>query len=239
MKQVDRDGNRLLVFPSLERIGLTCAISTKPLDVKIESDRARFLLAAGLDPARSVTPRQMHRADVLDVRAPLETPAAVDALITDVPGLALCLRAADCSLVVVADPENRTVGVAHAGWKGSARGVVIKLVRALNQKYGSDPANCFGAIGPTISQAHYPVGTDVPAAFLRFREWASRYVKMMDGRLHFDLAGANAECLAEAGLPREHIAVSPYCTYGSPEILHSYRRDSTGAGHHGLCAAWV
>jgi len=92
-------------------------------------------------------------------------------------------------------------------------------VLSLKQKYGTDPANCFGAIGPTISQAHYPVGTDVPAAFLRFRGWASRYVKMIDGRLHFDLAGANAECLQE--------------------LLHSFRRDHTGAGHHGLCAAWV
>jgi YfiH family protein len=237
--RVERGGLRLLLFPSLEAAGLACAVSTRPLDVKRREDRSRFVAACGLDPDRTASPLQIHRADVVRVDAPTgDEPPAADGLVTGVEGLALCLRAADCSLIVVADPERRTLGVAHAGWKGSARGVVVNLVRTLEHHYGSRPETLRAAVGPTIGASRYPVGPEVPGAFLRLRSWAGEHVCARDGRLHFDLAGANAHFLREAGVPADRIEVSDLCTYDDAQLLHSFRRDGARAGHHGLVAAW-
>jgi copper oxidase (laccase) domain-containing protein len=58
-----------------------------------------------------------------------------------------------------------------------------------------------------------------------------------DGRLHFDLAAANLRFLVECGVPRDAVETADLCTYDHPGLLHSYRRDGPGGGHHGLCAA--
>lgn len=239
MRLVERAGLRLLVFPSLEELGLVHGLSTVPLDVREPADRAALLRALGLDPTRAVSPRQVHHADVVEVHtAPPRAPVEADALVTDVPGQPLLLRAADCSLVLVADPARRALGMAHAGWRGSARGVVQNLVRAMRAAYGTDPRECRAAVGPTISQRHYPVGPEVPAAFLKARPWVTEHVRMVDGRLHFDLPGVNARFLAESGIPRAAIEVCDLCTYASVGLLHSFRRNGAGAGHQGLAAAW-
>lgn len=238
MRTTEREGLRLLAFASLEATGLTCFVSTWPLDVRQEEDRRRFVAAAGLDPGRVVSPRQVHRSDVVRVDGPVDGPLDADGLVTDVPGLPLLLRAADCSLLVVADPEHRAVGVAHAGWKGSARGVVVNLVKALHEHYGARPEALRAGIGPTIRSPSYPVGPEVPAAFLKTRAWAKEYVHLRGNRLHFDLPGVNARFLLECGLPADAIETCELDTYASPGLLHSYRRDGAGGGHHGLVAAW-
>ncbi len=239
MIEATRGGLRVLVAPGLESLGLRCAVSTLPLDVRQGPDRDRFALALGLDPSRLAQVRQVHHAEVLRVDAPTGAePPEADGLVTATPGLALFLRAADCSLVVVADPVHRAVGAVHAGWKGSARGIVVNLVRAMRQQFGSDPRECRAAVGPTIGVERYPVGPEVPAAFRRSREWTKQCVAVRGDRLHFDLARANRLFLLESGLRGEAIEVAAQCTFDSPALLHSFRRDSTGGGHHGIVAAW-
>lgn len=239
MKRVDRGGLRLLTFPSLAEIGVVCYVSTQPLDVREDEDRERFVDAAGLDAARAISPLQIHRSDILfvDETTPRE-PTEADGMVTDVAGLPLVMRAADCSLIVVADPEHRALGVAHAGWRGAARGVVVNVVKALNEHYGSRPSQLKVGVGPTISAAHFAVGPEVPAAFLRSREWTSSYVQAREGRWHFDLLGVNVRFLVECGIPPDSIEVARECTFREAKLLHSFRRDGVAGGHHGLVAAW-
>ena len=239
MKRVDRGSLRLLTFPSLARAGVVCYVSTRPLDVRNDGDRARFVTAAGLDAARAVSPHQVHKSDILFVNetTPHE-PGDADGLVTDVPGLPLVMRAADCSLLVVADPEHRALGVAHAGWRGAARGVVVNLVKSLSDHYGSRPSQLIAGVGPTIGAAHFAVGPEVPAAFLRSRAWTSAYVQAKEGRWHFDLLGVNVRFLIECGIPQTSIEVADECTYQNAELLHSFRRDGVAGGHQGLVAAW-
>jgi len=237
--EATRGGLRVLVPSSLEEVGLRCAVSTLPLDVRHRGDRDRFAAALGLSPHLLAQVRQVHHAEVLRVDGPTGDPAPeADGLVTATPGLALFLRAADCSLVVVADPVHRAVGAVHAGWKGSARGIVVNLVRTMQRQFGSDPRRCRAAIGPTIGVERYPVGAEVPAAFRRSREWTKECVAMRGDRLHFDLARANRLFLLECGIPPPSIEASPRCTFDSPGLLHSFRRDGAGGGHHGIVAAW-
>jgi len=233
------DGLRVLRFPTLRRTGINCALSTRPLDVRQPGGRARLAEALEVDPARVATPRQVHHAGILRADGgALAQDAEADCVITDVPGQPVLLRAADCSLVIVVDPENRAFGIAHAGWKGSVRGVVVQMVRALAREYGTLPNKCRAAIAPTITWERYPVGTEVPAAFIKHRTWAKEFVHHENGQLHFDLRGANERFLMEAGIPAENIEVCRMCTSNNPDLLHSYRRDGTGSGHHGLIAAF-
>ena len=231
----------MLLFPHLEEAGLICAVSTRPINVREAEDRDRFVEALGLDAARTVSARQIHRARVarIDAGHPPGVEPIGDALITDVPAQPLLLRAADCSLVVIADPKHKAIGLAHAGWKGSVRGILINLMRALHRNYGTHPKDCLAAIGPTVTAPNYPVGPVVPTSFLRKRAWAAEHVYVAKGKFHFDLPGANAHFLRECGVPASAIDICELCTVDEEEMLHSFRRDGVEAGHHGMVAAWA
>ena len=68
--------------------------------------------------------RQVHGASVVEANAPGEMGEA-DAAFTTVRGLAIAVATADCFPVVL--QADRGVGVAHAGWRGVAAGVVQAL----------------------------------------------------------------------------------------------------------------
>ncbi len=237
MRSVDRAGLRLLLFEGLDVPGLVCAHSTVPVDVRRTAERRRFVAAAGLDPDRVASAVQVHGANVVRVDAPPKGPVEADGLVTATEGLALLLKAADCSLVAAADPSRRTLGLCHAGWRGAAAGVVEGLVRALAREFGSRPGDLIAAVGPTIGVARYAVGAEVPDAFQRRVPWAHEYAFRIEGALHFDVAAANARALRECGVPS--VEVSGLCTHERKDLLYSYRRDGKGAGHHGLVAAWT
>jgi YfiH family protein len=237
VRLVVRGGLRLLVFPGLEETGLCCAVSTRPLDARRRDDQATLMTALGFHPDHTETRRQVHGTSVVvaDDRLPV---GSGDGLVTARPGRALLLKAADCSLVVVADPERRAVGVAHAGWRGSAGGLVRTLVAALEHRYGCRPGRCRAAIGPTICAEHYPVGPEVVDAFRRARPWTEACVRTIDGQTHFDLAEANRRFLLDSGVPEGAIEVAEECTYERADLLYSYRRDGPDTGHHGVAAGW-
>lgn len=237
MRTAERAGLRLLEFDRLQVPGFLCAHSTAPLDVRRPEERRRLALALGLDPSRIASPVQVHGSRVARVDEPPASPIEADGLVTATPGLALLLKAADCSLIVVADPARRAVGVAHAGWRGAAAGVVENLVLELQRHFGSRPEDLLGAVGPTIGAPRYAVGREVPETFLRRVPWAEEYARTIDGHLRFDVAGANARALRECGVGT--VEEAGLCTYDRPELLFSYRRQGPGAGHHGLLAAWV
>lgn len=226
MRLVARGGLGLLLFDGLEAPGLVCAHSTAPLDVRQPADRRRFVLAAGLDPDRVASPVQVHGNVVVRVDAPPDRPVEADGLVTDARGLSLLLKAADCSLVVVADPVHRAVGLCHAGWRGAAAGVVEGLIRTLAREYGSRPEDLLAGVGPTIGKARYGVGSEVVEAFRRRVPWAEEYAGTIDGKLHFDIAGANGRALRECGVP--NVEVMGLCTHERSDLLFSYRRQGKG-----------
>jgi YfiH family protein len=236
VRTVSREGLRLLLFDALEAPGLRCAHSTAPLDIRQPEERRRFVAAAGLDPARVASPVQVHGTEVVRVDQP-GTGIRADGLVTATPGLALLVKAADCSLVVVADPLHRAVGVAHAGWRGAAGGIAERLVAALAREFGSAPRDLLAAVGPTIGPGRYAVGPEVLEAFRRRAGWADAYAREREGQLHYDVAGANARALRECGIPE--VEVAGLCTHEGSDLLFSYRRQGPGTGHHGLVAGWA
>lgn len=142
-----------------------------------------------------------------------------DASFTDVPGLGLGVLVADCAPVLLADPEARIVGVAHAGREGMAAGVVTELLSAMSAA-GADPARMHAVIGPHICGGCY----EVPA---ELRDRIAGKVPESGCVTRKGTPGVDVGAGVEAQLARAGVASvssDPRCT-AETASLYSYRRD--------------
>jgi purine-nucleoside/S-methyl-5'-thioadenosine phosphorylase / adenosine deaminase len=152
----------------------------------------------------------------------------VDALIGDQPGLFVGVFTADCVPIVFADPERRTVAVAHAGREGTRLGIARKVLDRL-QALGSKPTDLLVWVGPSISVEHYEVSVEIAGDF---RDHFGHYPGAVQGPDLRNLAlGSINWCeLISAGIPIERIELDARCTFESVDLFHSYRRDGADAG---------
>ena len=188
--------------------------------------------AAGLDTSRAVGCRQVHGGAVYRVRAEDagrlrfdERPCDADALLTDVPGLPLVAFSADCCTALLFDPARRCVGAVHAGWKGTALGVMRNAVAAMAEAFGSDPADVRAALGPCIGACCFETDADVPDALRAgLGAAAEAFIETRGKKYRVDLRGANRLWLLRAGVAPEHIETHPDCTMCRPERYWSHRR---------------
>ncbi len=157
-----------------------------------------------------------------------------DAIITDVPGVRVGVRTADCVPILLVDQQRRAVAAIHAGWRGTAAAISPKAVRELQARFGADPAGMLAAIGPAIGPCCYEVGPEVGA---RLGEWFPER-KDLAGRARIDLAEANRRQLVSAGVPEAQIHTAGLCTFCCAGEFHSWRRDrQTGARM--VNAVWI
>jgi len=157
----------------------------------------------GLKPGAVVTARQVHGAHVAAVhsRDGGMVIAETDALISDEPGMALLLRFADCVPVVLYDPQRHVLGLAHAGWRGWAAGVVQNTVTALRSAFGCRPEGLIAGVGPAIGPCCYEVGPDVAARVEAIAGKATGLLRSKPGGVvHFDLPGAVRWQLQRSGV---------------------------------------
>jgi len=196
----------------------------------VAENRARMAAALGVGPDRLLTAYQIHSPDVVIIDRPwtIDRRPRADAMVTKYPGLAIAVTTADCGPVLLADGIARVIGVAHAGWRGAANGVIEATIAAM-EDCGADRKHMVAALGPMIRQSSYEVGPEFIAAFQaqnaandRFFAPASR-----PGHALFDLADYIVTRLAVAGVGQ--IEDLGHCTYSDPEHLFSYRRST----HHG------
>ncbi|MFN4025032.1 MAG: peptidoglycan editing factor PgeF [Hyphomonas sp.] len=163
----------------------------------VAENRAR--IGAALGAKWLLSCYQVHSPDVVRVTGPWSERPEADAMVTDRPGLGLCVLSADCTPVLFADPEAGVIGAAHAGWKGALRGVLLNTLEAM-EGLGAERARIRAAIGPTIQQASYEVGPEFREAFLKEDAASEDLFRPGKGdRLHFDLPGFCARQLVAAG----------------------------------------
>jgi copper oxidase (laccase) domain-containing protein len=195
--------------------------------------RAEFIanLSAEAASRRLVVPRQIHGIEVVTLGGadlPPDQLAQADGAVTDQAGVALGAYGADCPGVVLAAPD--AFGIAHCGWRGTAGGMVARLVAALAAISTAPRSSWQALIGPGISGARYEVDEPVLSA----RSWpAAALLPARPARAGLDLATALAHDLHAAGLGA--VVSSGICTAGDPR-LHSFRRH--GPGLVQLLVAW-
>jgi polyphenol oxidase len=142
-------------------------------------NRARVAAAVGVDRLTIAAQQHTNRVAVVDrgtagrghdgVAGSRSAFPATDALVTDLPGVALAVVVADCAPVVLFDPVHRAIGVAHCGRAGTVTGMLPNTVEAMAKAFGSTPADLLVGIGPAIRADSYEVGdteaAEVTAAF--------------------------------------------------------------------------
>lgn len=213
-------------------------------DANVRENYRRFCAAAGVDMGRMVFSRQVHGAAVrcctaADAGTGLDRPVPyeADGLVTDVPGLCLVVFTADCIPVLLHDGVRQVAAAVHAGWRGTALGIVERAVEKMVEVYGSNPADIRAAIGPGISKCCFETHEDVPNAMTEaLGAGALQYIEVREGgKFYVDLKGLNALRLERAGLDPAQIAVSPDCTACLPERYWSHR--VTGGVRGSMAAA--
>ncbi|THH35956.1 peptidoglycan editing factor PgeF [Aliishimia ponticola] len=202
--------------------GLNCGAGSSDQTEAVKINRGRVAEAMGVAPDHLVGVHQVHSADVVTVLSPSDARPKADALVTNVPGLALSILTADCQPVLFADHEAGVIGAAHAGWRGALDGVLEATVDAM-EALGAARARTVAIIGPSISQRAYEVGPEFVELFADMDMDNMRFFASGNGdRAHFDLPAFGLSRLREAGLG--HCEWIRHCTYSDPKLFYSYRR---------------
>ena len=148
-----------------------------------------------------------------------------DALITKCKDICLMVLTADCVPVLLYDPATHSAAAIHAGWRGTANGIVGLTVEKMIREFGTNPSNLVAAIGPCIAACCFEVGDDVAEHFSRWPEVVLRRPNWP--KPHVDLVLANRLQLEQAGVLPQNIESSGECTKCGPHGFFSYRRDQT------------
>jgi YfiH family protein len=198
---------------------------------RVAENRRLLRLALGL-PEEPAWLAQVHGTDVLALDD--AAVGAADAAVTRRPGRVLAVLTADCLPVLFCRADGKRIGIAHAGWRGLAAGVLEATFAALE----SSPGEVMAWIGPGIGAAAYEVGAEVRDACLAAAGGgadaatscpggvdtaAGCFTPGRPGRWHFDLAGLARLRLAALGVASIH--GGSWCTYSDPVRFYSHRRD--------------
>ncbi len=202
-----------------------CGFGSDDDPERVAENRRRSLAQLDLPVESLVTVHQVHGVDVAPVTAPWRPGQAprADALVTDRPGVALGILAADCAPVLLADRKAGVIGAAHAGWRGALAGVTDATVAAM-RRLGARPENIAAAIGPCIARHSYEVGPEFPRPFLDRDEHDADFFapSQRGGRFMFDLSGYLCRRLSALGLASVEAATNDTC--GEEARFFSYRR---------------
>lgn len=237
---------------------LNLGITKEDTRAAVEKNRAAFVKRLGTPDWPVVEMRQVHSDVILPIR---EVPdqlldkhgraiLAGDGLVTDVPGMLLAVKTADCMPVIIVDKKNKAVGIFHAGWRGTLHRITEKGVGEMRRHFGSKPENLIAALGPSIRDCCYKVGEEVRDKFRSqfayadelFREWQTyddihlKYPLLfltarapghseLPTQILLNLAEANRRQLIDAGVREKNIEVMPQCTACDTKTFFSHRAE--------------
>lgn len=185
-------------------------------------DRWRALVAAA-EMSSAAHARQVHGADLWihrEVGAPgVLVMDGFDGHVTDRPGVLLTVGVADCVPVSIVDPETRAVALVHAGWRGTAAGIVERAVHRLAESWQASPARLWLHCGPAICGACYEVGPEVHRA-------VNPHLPVPDAPTPVDVRASIARRAVAAGVAPERVTLSEHCTRCGEGHFFSHRAGS-------------
>jgi polyphenol oxidase len=202
---------------------------------RVAENRIRLFNTMRCDPASIHDVWLIHSTDIVyaDSPRPLNVPSPrADIIFTDNPDVSLFMRFGDCVPILFHDPHKKVIGIAHAGWMGTLRGVVSSAVQGMQSHYGCKPENIIAGIGPSIGIDHYEVGAEVISQFReKYNHDADRVLQTRDGSTYLDLWAANAIQLKNAGV--EQVQISGVCTACHLDDWFSHRAEKGKTGRFG------
>ena len=228
--------------PPFDSLNLALHVGDEPENVI--ANRKKFVQSLGFKLSDIVTPNQVHGEKIFRVdenyrgcgcKNYADSIPETDALITNVPKLPLMLCFADCVPIFFVDVENRAIGLAHGGWRGTFKKIAAKTLLKMGDEFGTRPENCLIGIAPSIGACCYEVGGEVlDKCKIAFPKNVDELLIERDGKIFLDLWRANVVQLLEIGACEENIDVANECTccndgwYFSYRAAHKKNLDRTG-----------
>ncbi len=222
----------LNLSPYFSQENFRAGFSLGSLTYSSEEDRKQLAENTGLMSKNLVVPKQVHGNKVQFCKISGEL-ANTDAIISNSENVVLSIQVADCIPLFILEKNSNMFGLVHAGWRGTAKGIVSKTINEIN-KYGRSQKDIMALIGPSIKQCCFEIGPEVAD------EFSNDYlVQGSDDRSFLDLQGVVKNQLMNAGIKDENIIDLDECTCCQPDKYYSYRRDGNRAGRMIAICGWV
>lgn len=199
---------------------------------KVAENYRLFCAAAGFDSESLVAGAQDHHIHIRRVGEAQrgigiwreKDMESIDGLCTDDPKVTLVIYCADCVPLYFVDGEHKAIGLAHAGWRGTAAGMAKAMVERMALEFGTDPLKLQVAVGPSIGKECFEVDEPVAAEFLKL-PGAQHFVEgPQRDKYHVDLWECNRQFLLGAGVPEENIVIGGVCTMCESDLVFSHRK---------------
>lgn len=146
-------------------------------------------------------------------------------------GVLLTLCFADCVPLYFFAPRQGAVGIAHAGWRGTVKGIAERMIHVF-QEENIPPRDIFVVIGPSICEKCYIVDDKViDIVKSRLAGGKKKTYNFIYGNQYtLNLQEMNRQILLEAKVPEQNIRVTKFCTGHHHNLFFSHRRDKGRTG---------
>ena len=213
----------------LESLNLGYTVNDNPKNVtqNLES----LAKSMGFDRNQMVSPKQTHSKNIGIVNSTNDIFPDTDALITNKPGICIFIRTADCVPILLYDPTNKALAAIHSGWKSTIQEISKHTIELMQNEFGTNPKDIVAGIGPSIGPEVYEVGPEVAEVFQKHFE-VNHIVTAIENsdKYLLNLWKVNKQILMESGILENKIEVAEMCTYSTPELFYSARRDGVKTG---------
>lgn len=203
-------------------------------------NRERFCNCLGFSLSDTVSLKQVHGNKIFVINEKARGLGSIsyedalgsgDGIITNIPGILLMTYYADCVPIYLYDPVTNSIGLAHAGWKGTVLKIAKTIVEQMSATFGAKPVNCIAIIGPSIGQCCYQVdNTVIEQVKKSFNRWNELFSQLDEHNAYLNLWLANKISLLESGLLNKNIHISNLCTSCLEDHFFSHRRDKGKTG---------
>lgn len=156
-----------------------------------------------------------------------------DGSITNVKGIVLATMHADCTPIFFVDKNTKSIGIAHAGWRGTIKNIVKEVINSMSNQYGSHKHDIVCYIGPCIKSCCFEVKKDVSNLFEQIDK---NLIDIRNNKIFIDMVKCNERNLINEGVRKENIYVSDLCTKCNHDLLFSYRAQGIV---HGTMSAMI
>ncbi|MEK6646954.1 MAG: peptidoglycan editing factor PgeF [Candidatus Firestonebacteria bacterium] len=245
---------RYFTIPSWYKFNVSAFISTKPYDLSFKGiadksattikNRKLIADAMGFGIDKLVTCQQTHSNKVAVIRKKdvgkgnLKYSTAIadtDGLITNLKNIPIAISIADCLPIFLVDPVNKSIGIVHAGWRGTFKKIAEIAILKMKTVFNSSPENLKVALGPSIGSCCYEIDLKLTDKFLKAFKKNSyenpfNWTKIFKKSAILDIKELNRRQLIKVGVLPENILVNPDCTKCNSDLFFSYRRDKNNAG---------
>lgn len=148
-----------------------------------------------------------------------------DGLITDKEDIALFVKFADCTPIVLYDPVQRVQAIVHSGWRGTAQRISHNALNQMIENHDCQLEDIIAFVGPSIDQENYEVGPEVYDAFKDFKR-RDTFFKPEGNKYLLDMSMANVTLLKQIGITEDRMEVDHTSTYNDNR-LHSARKEGS------------